>query len=369
MQSRKRIENNPYRILGIYVGSPLSIEVNHLNRIRAFAKVGQEAFFNLKEEDALRPIKRTAELAETAAHALSLPKDRVENSLLWFADESSEWGQVLNRALQALIKGDYTTSIDSYEHLVSDDSLREAFLEAATHGLLAMEQEELACIVSEILVKDEGNLLKYWASPSSKPTGLVTKMLFEATAIKVIEGLMKAIRHNQDDEIDFYVSINDFRKRLKKLIPLCQSCRDIYGHDSIHYKIMAEDVAKSVLAHGSYLVSEIGKFIWIQSRKHDDGSYKKRKSEMPVPCIRTCMLLIGKVDNIVNETLLWLRLDAVSKRALYAESYRYNDIKRNEYVKDDDIIRRSVHSLYIQKGIAITAWLAFLLLLLIAYNI
>lgn len=42
----ERIERNPYRILGVNVGAPLSAEVNHLSRIRAFAKVGQEVAFH-----------------------------------------------------------------------------------------------------------------------------------------------------------------------------------------------------------------------------------------------------------------------------------------------------------------------------------
>lgn len=155
---------NPYRVLGEYVGSPLSVEVSHLSRIRAYAKVGQAATFELRGDDRLSPIERTEQTAEQAAQTMSLPHDRVRHALLWFSDGEEEWGQALNGAVQALIDSDYTTAITNYERLVSDNSLREEFLDKATHGLLSMTRIDLAKLIAELVCAYDDRLDKYWMS-------------------------------------------------------------------------------------------------------------------------------------------------------------------------------------------------------------
>ena len=72
------------------------------------------------------------------------------------------------------------------------------------------------------------------------------------------------------------------------------------------------------------------------------------------------MDLIARVGGIVDEATHWVRVDEMTKRILYPRIDNYQSTKRVEYVDDDDIIRRSVRSLYIKKGVAIAAWLGFL---------
>lgn len=81
---------------------------------------------------------------------------------------------------------------------------------------------------------------------------------------------------------------------------------------------------------------------------------------MPVGCIRACMDLIQRVDCIVTETVEWIQMDEISKRVLYTEIDTYESVKRVEYVDRDDIIRHSVRSFYIKRGITIAGWLALL---------
>lgn len=83
---------------------------------------------------------------------------------------------------------------------------------------------------------------------------------------------------------------------------------------------------------------------------------------MPIGCIRACMDLIYSVDTIVNETINWAKIDAVSEKILYSDIDSYQTAKRIEFVSSDDIIRRSVRSFQIKRGISIAAWLAFLYL-------
>lgn len=363
MLNKKRIENNPYRILGVYVGSPVSVEVNHLNRIRAFSKIGQTATFEMKGDDLLEPVARTEELADAAAQTLSLPKDRVENSLLWFSDGNTEWGQVLNNAVQGLITSDYTNAISNYEKLISDDSLRKDFLEAATHGLLTLSRENLANIIADLISSSEKDMEGFWLSDGSKPSGPIALILFEKIIPSKVESLINSIAYyNISGGIDFYEFITRFDKTLQEIKPMLEKIGTMYGTDSITYKNIAEELCRKIYARGTYLIRKIGEFVWLQDAKNrlNYNTYKHYKSEMPVGCIRACMDLILQVDNIVNNAVGWSHIDDTSRRVMYSEISAYQSVKETEFVASDDIIRRSVRSFYIKRSVSIAGWLAFL---------
>lgn len=362
MLNKERIENNPYRILGLYVGSPKSVEVSHLNRIIAFSKVGQVASFDLRGDDLLQPIDRTGELANAAYQTLSLAKDRIENALLWFGDDDKEWGRVLNEAVRALLEGNYTDAINSYETLISEDSLRESFLDSSSHGLMAMSKDQLALMIAELICYCEDDMESFWMSEGEKPSGLIAYILFERVIPGKLEALLQSIEFYRINGIDFYEFIDRFENTLIEIKPLIGKVGDMYGTDSPQYKSIVEELYKKIYARGAFLIKEIGKFTWKQQShyKLNDGSYKKYLSEMPIGTTRACMDLIARVGGIVDEATHWVRVDEMTKRILYPRIDNYQSTKRVEYVDDDDIIRRSVRSLYIKKGVAIAAWLGFL---------
>ncbi len=374
MLNKERIENNPYRILGVYVGSPISVEVNHLNRIRAFSKVGQPATFQMRGDDVLSPAVRTKESAEAAAQTLSLARDRVENAIIWFSDGDHDWGRVLNAAVEALLENDYTKAINYYELLISDRSIREDFLASVSHGLLTLTREDLANIISEIISLCEDDMEGFWMSDCKKTSGLIASCLFEKTISGKLEALIQSIEFynilgnlSTDKEvhgIDFYDFIDRFVNTLNEIRPILQTVGDVYGVESIEYKSFTEELCKKTYTRGAYLIHQIGEFVWIQNPKNrlPDNSYKKYRSKMPIGCIRACMDLIYSVDTIVNETINWAKIDAVSEKILYSDIDSYQTAKRIEFVSSDDIIRRSVRSFQIKRGISIAAWLAFLYL-------
>lgn len=375
MLNKERIENNPYRILGVYVGNPLSVEVNHLSRICAFSKVGQVASFSLRGDDILRPIVRTEESANAAYQTLSIAKDRIENALLWFGDGDKEWGSVLNEAVQAIILGDYAKAINSYEKLISEDSLRESFLESTSHGLLTLSKEQLAGLISELIISCEDELESFWMSDCNKPSGLIAITLFEKSVPVKLESLIQSIEfYNIFDTlstskeihcIDFYEYIDRFEKTLNEIRRLLEKVGEMYGINSIQYKERAEEFCRKIYSGGVYLIKQIGEFVWMQDSKNksDDNSYKNYRSKMPVGTIRACMNLIGRVDTIVNETVNEVLIDDMSKIIVYPDFNRYQSAKKLEFVERDDIIRRSVRSFQIKRGVTIAVWLALLYLI------
>lgn len=362
MIKKERIENNPFRILGLYVGMPKSVEVSRLNRIRAFSNVGQEASFELRGDDVLQPIARTKESAETAAQTLSLPKDRIENSLLWFSDGTKDWGMVLNEAVQGLLDNDYTKAINSYNRLISDNSLRIPFIESITNGLMTLSADELTVMISDLILSCEDNLDEYWMSSCQKPSGNLAFVLFDKSILNKLENLIQSIGKYNSGKIDFYARIAQFENTLTEIKPILEAFREVYGEKNIMYLTTAEQLYKSICEEGGNLIDQIGGFIWRQEPQYlnYDNSYKKYRSKMPIECVKECMRLMARVDEIVYNAGTWINPNETSKSILYSDIRKYQSIKRNEFVESKDIIRRSVMPFYIKKGITITAWLSAL---------
>ena len=89
------IENNPYRLLGLYANSSVKEKISNFNRLKAFAKVGKELSFPLDLTSVLNlPIKRTLDIVKEAESKLVLPNEQVKYAQFWFvkntaADESA----------------------------------------------------------------------------------------------------------------------------------------------------------------------------------------------------------------------------------------------------------------------------------------
>ncbi|WP_249173738.1 hypothetical protein [Bacteroides pyogenes] len=78
------LNNNPYRLLGVYANSPTKERLANHNRIKAFLKVGKSVSFPLDLPQYLQPINRTDILVVDADAKLALPKDQMLYAQFWF---------------------------------------------------------------------------------------------------------------------------------------------------------------------------------------------------------------------------------------------------------------------------------------------
>ena len=129
----KIIEENPYRLLGVYSNSPTKERVANHNRLKAFLNVGRQVDFPLDLALYISPVNRTLETVARADTELALPKDQLKYAQFWFIkitplDEIAFnhlqagnmdaaigfWkkkdcaSSLQNRIVCALIKGDYS---------------------------------------------------------------------------------------------------------------------------------------------------------------------------------------------------------------------------------------------------------------------
>ncbi len=78
------LENNPYRILGVYSNSPTKERLANHNRMKAFLKVGKSVSFPLDVPQYLPSINRTEALVVDAEAKLTLPKEQMLYAQFWF---------------------------------------------------------------------------------------------------------------------------------------------------------------------------------------------------------------------------------------------------------------------------------------------
>ena len=78
------LQNNPYRLLGVYSNSPIKERLANHNRMKAFLKVGKPVSFPLDLPQYLTSINRTETSVVEAEAKLTLPKDQILYAQFWF---------------------------------------------------------------------------------------------------------------------------------------------------------------------------------------------------------------------------------------------------------------------------------------------
>lgn len=151
----KILQNNPYRLLGVYANSPTKERVANHNRMKAFLKVGKPVSFPLDLPQYLADINRTDAVVADADARLTLPKDQILYAQFWFIkltplDEiafkhlfANEIGKaeeiwlkketvsaLQNRIVCALMRNDYACAMSCAEILYSKTQYVNQFVDA-----------------------------------------------------------------------------------------------------------------------------------------------------------------------------------------------------------------------------------------------
>lgn len=149
------LQNNPYRILGVYSNSPIKERLANHNRMKAFLKVGKSVSFPLDLPQYLSSVNRTDATVADAEAKLTLPKDRMLYSQFWFVkatpldevafnhlisgdmDKAEEiWykkecaSSLQNLIVCALIRDDYETAMSCAEVLYGNPQYVAQFVSA-----------------------------------------------------------------------------------------------------------------------------------------------------------------------------------------------------------------------------------------------
>lgn len=128
------IQNNPYRLLGIYSNSPTKERVANHNRLKAFLKVGKIVSFALDLPELLSTITRTTEIVSDADAKLTLPNEQLRYAQFWFVMVTS----LDDIAMNHLIVGNTDMAISIWEKKDNVSSLQNRIACALIRGNYTM---------------------------------------------------------------------------------------------------------------------------------------------------------------------------------------------------------------------------------------
>ena len=118
------LQNNPYRLLGVYSNSPTKERLANHNRMKAFLKVGKPVSFPLDLPSYLGLINRTDATVADAEAKLTLPKDQILYAQFWFVKMTP----LDDVAFKHLVNGDIHGAIEIWRKKECPSSLQNLFL-------------------------------------------------------------------------------------------------------------------------------------------------------------------------------------------------------------------------------------------------
>lgn len=268
----KIIQNNPYRLLGVYSNSPLKERLSNNNKLKAFLKVGKEASFPLDCIKLLPHLHRTEERVSSAEAMLTLPADQIKYAQFWFIKQSpldevafnhllngetekalSIWAKkdyvssLQNRAICALMQSDVAEALRCFTQLYnSDEHLRDFVIavtgddsnysqELLTHSLLDTLCEEFD--VYEILPSLSDTSWKEYVGQRTV-TPLIQSIEEEIALAKKTKGKGCTVRLNAGNKLKNATREN--LQTLKQLLPV----------DDIRYQMIADKLGIEILQCG-----------------------------------------------------------------------------------------------------------------------
>lgn len=268
----KIIQNNPYRLLGVYSNSPLKERLSNNNKLKAFLKVGKEASFPLDCIKLLPHLHRTEERVSSAEAMLTLPADQIKYAQFWFIKQSpldevafnhllngetekalSIWAKkdyvssLQNRAICALMQSDVAEALRCFTQLYnSDEHLRDFVIavtgddsnysqELLTHSLLDTLCEEFD--VYEILPSLSDTSWKEYVGQRTV-TPLIQSIEEEIALAKKTKGEGCTVRLNAGNKLKNATREN--LQTLKQLLPV----------DDIRYQMIADKLGIEILQCG-----------------------------------------------------------------------------------------------------------------------
>ena len=114
------INNNPYRLLGVYSTSPQREIVANQTKMKAFLKVSRQVAFPLDLKGILTDVSRSEQNVAEAVSKLTLPKDQLKYAQFWFA-KCTQFDEI---ACGKLTNGDIDGAIEIWQKKETASSLQ-----------------------------------------------------------------------------------------------------------------------------------------------------------------------------------------------------------------------------------------------------
>lgn len=114
------LQNNPYRLLGIYANASARDQLASINKLKAFLKVGKQTVLPLELPKFFPTTEKTVENIEGAASQLALPQSKLQYAQFWFL-KIDQFDEI---AFKHLLDGDIAKAMEIWGKHDSVSSLQ-----------------------------------------------------------------------------------------------------------------------------------------------------------------------------------------------------------------------------------------------------
>ncbi|MCD8290373.1 MAG: hypothetical protein LUC91_02600 [Prevotella sp.] len=204
------IQNNPYRLLGVYANSSMRERLANITRIKAFLKVGKPMSFPTDFPSMLPQINRTLDAVTEAESQLSLPDKQIHYAQFWFLKANT----VDEIAINHLIASDIENALSIWTKKDNASSLQNRIASALIYDFFP---EAIQCAEKlYTFYKDDFIRLVLGENQTVDITRIEYDFLDELVNHA---GTDSMLQHISNDEWKEYVS----RKEVSRLIGLLQT--------------------------------------------------------------------------------------------------------------------------------------------------
>lgn len=270
------IEQNPFRVLGVYSNSTLRDITANKTKIAAYTKVGKSISFPLDSAGGLPDVKRVSDSITWADHEIALPQKKIVHALLWFAKGSSideiainhylngdaeKAKELLSKRLDAttlvnlsvigLIEGNYEVALQNVLSLIKDVDKCNSFVKLICGETFSISPTDLWKAYVDTLLAEKKASILLRALPASysgdERDYIKNKALEEPISILNSEIQKAQEQLKQKNPAVAYDAGLRLMEVAKKQLP---SVKRLIGSTDLRYVNIADALANQILQCG-----------------------------------------------------------------------------------------------------------------------
>lgn len=269
------IENNPFRVLGVYSNASARDIASNKSRLQAYLKVNREISFPI--DGVVRDLLiRNQEKLDNALSQINLPQDKIKHALFWYIKTNSlddmaiqhlasgnpdkfveilerkdDFSTRINRGVYELSCGDFDSAVSDITYVIHDDDERDDFVSAVCGDTFTISEDDLAHVFIDTLLdeypdEDWIEIFRVNGESADDDDYLLDKIAGKPIS-EINAEIAKAKSVNKDDPEANLSSGKHLIVSTKDNLSLL---KNILGSEDSQYQMIADKLANQILQNG-----------------------------------------------------------------------------------------------------------------------
>lgn len=240
------IQNNPFRILGVYVDASAAEIKRNETKIRRFLEVGKSVTFPTDELGNLPVPERTNESLDKALSLINLPQEKLYHALFWYSGDNS---CPFNQCIDDLLSNDMEEAIGNYVILLNNEEIISSFQKNVLGNVLFGSSEVIGFCLDGLFKIDKSKKMLELCETYLQPQDFTAaKTKFIAKPVDEINAYISTAKNADKSTPEKCLQIckqliNSTRKPLREL-------KVLLGPRDLDYQRIADSLAKQILQLG-----------------------------------------------------------------------------------------------------------------------